>query len=145
MQNVKRLITMAVIFVLLMLIIVCIAAKSARSAEKGICTIECINNTNLIYIFRIDWINHPYKHLTRGKPWLIALGEVNPGESWKLRYLPGLYKVGCYLARVPPSSKLYRQPKSGKFAIKPYVSKVTITILIIEDELEMFLIYGYGL
>jgi len=161
MQNVKRLISMAAILTLFMLIVLCVATKSARSwidtpsqapiekdTKKGICTIKCINNTKHLLTFQIEWIDHPFLHQTRGAPWSLAMGEINPGESWKLTeygYLPGWYRVTCYPTRVPPFSLLHKLRASEKFTIKPYVSKVTITTLIIEDKLEIFLIYGHGL
>jgi len=147
MQNVKRLISVAIIFTLFMLIILYMATKAVKATEKGICTIECINNTNYTYTFNIEWIDHPYKRQTRGKPWSIAMGEINPNKSWKLTeygYLPGLYKVECYPTAYAPLNNPNMRA-STELIIKPYVSKITITTLIIEDKLELFLIYGYGL
>jgi len=157
MQNVKRLISVAIIFTLFMLIILCVATKSARAwidsqgnlvekSKKGICTIECINNTNHVYTFVINWIDHPFLDQTLYQPWSIAMGEVGPSESWKLKdydYLPGLYEIKCY----PTAHAALNNPKlraSKGFIIKPHMSKVTATASIIKDKLEILLTYGYS-
>lgn len=132
MQDIKRHIVMAVIFVLFMLIMVCVATKSVKGKINKIyehgCDIKFVNNTDQAYIFWMSWIDHPFLKQTKGKPWIRTIAEMKPKESWLIdsKQSAGLYTVTCR-ERWKPDAKTITK----RFTIRPETIKIVITIVMV--------------
>lgn len=132
-------------FISLISIILLLFTFTSTTAAKKDCTLKLINNTNYTYVFKVEWIDHPFMELTFGKPWMRAMGEVKPNKSWELEnYSPGLYGVEYWIARMPSTSKLYKPPVYKGFIIKPNTKKVIITLIMINNKPVILFTIGYS-
>jgi len=71
--------------------------KDAVEVTKDECKVKFTNATDKTYIFSLSWIDHPFLHQTRGKPWHKLLGEIKPGGIFipTNNQAPGLYIITC--------------------------------------------------
>lgn len=138
MDKLTRLISIAVIFTLFMLAILCIATRSAKAwidlpsltteTIENECIIEFANNTNRTYILWLKWIDHPHLNQTKGKPWVIVCAEMKPKELFNAgtNREPGLYTI-----TIQEQHKSNLTPITRRFTIMPETKKVVIAVVIL--------------
>ena len=129
------------ISIILLLGIFTIGITNADEMPKDKCITEFMNNTNKTFIFYLDWIDHPYLAQTKGRPWTKIVAELQAGESFLAtsKQTPGLYTIACKEPREEWKTAIVKE-----LVIILGVSKITVTISIINNEQKLVLTYAYN-
>lgn len=103
-------------------------ATNANEIYEHNCDIELVNNTDNYYVFWLAWIDHPFLHQTKGKPWNKTGGGLAPKESFapESKYAPGLYTITYWDQWANGGIKMIRN-----FTILPETRKIIISVVMV--------------